>query len=68
MDSGISTLRRLGPKCCTLNQDLQQFIGVCFDGSADLDEFHDVDTPFAAFVFDDKRLRLMKPLRELVLC
>jgi hypothetical protein len=32
-----------------LNQDLQQFIGVRFDGLTNLDKFHDVDTPFAAF-------------------
>ena len=59
-DSGISTLRRLGPKCCALNQGPQQFIGVCFDDSTDLDKFHDVDAPFAAFVFGNEGLRSMK--------
>jgi hypothetical protein len=54
--------------CRPLNQDLQQFIGVCFDGLTNLDKFHDVDTPFAAFIFGDKRLRFMKSLGELVLC
>jgi hypothetical protein len=51
-----------------LNQDLQQFIGVRFDGLTNLDKFHDVDTPFAAFVFGDKRLRPTKTPGELVLC
>jgi hypothetical protein len=54
--------------CRALNQDPQQFIGVCFNGLTNLDEFDDVDTPFAAFVFGDKRLRSMKALGELVLC
>src|SRR5438309_6778688 len=31
---------------------------VCFDGLTNLDKFHDIDTPFAAFIFGDKRLRL----------
>jgi len=43
-----------------LNKDLQQFIGVCFEGLTDLDKFHDVDTPFAAFVFGNEGLRSMK--------
>ena len=51
-----------------LNQDLQQFIGVRFDGLTNLDKFHDVDPPFAAFVFGDKRLRPTKAFGELVLC
>jgi hypothetical protein len=51
-----------------LNQDLQQFIGVRFDGLTNLDKFHDVDTPFAAFVFGDEGLRSTKALGELVLC
>ena len=70
-DSGISTLRRLGPKwrlCRALNQDLQQFIGISFDGLANLDKFHDVDAPFTAFVFGDERLRSMKAIGELLLC
>src|SRR5258708_39264473 len=37
--------------CRPLNQDLQQFIRVCFNGPTNLDEFDDVDTPFATFVF-----------------
>jgi hypothetical protein len=45
-----------------LNQDLQQFIGVRFDGLTNLDKFHDVDTPFAAFVFGDEGLRSTKAL------
>lgn len=40
-----------------MNEHLQQFIGVCFDGLTNLNKFHDVDTPFAAFVFGDERLR-----------
>jgi hypothetical protein len=28
-----------------LNQDLQQFIGIRFDGLTNLDKFYDVDTP-----------------------
>ena len=51
-----------------MNQDLQQFIGVRFDGLTNLDKFHDVDTPFAAVVFGDKRLRPTKAFGELVLC
>ena len=51
-----------------LNPDLQQFIGVRFDGLTNLDKFHDVDTPFAAFVFGDEGLRSTKALGELVLC
>jgi hypothetical protein len=51
-----------------LNQDLQQFIGVGFDGLTNLDKFHDVDAPFAAFVFGDEGLRSTKALGELVLC
>jgi hypothetical protein len=51
-----------------LNKDLQQFIGVCFEGLTDIDKFHDVDTPFAAFVFGNEGLRSMKALGELVLC
>jgi hypothetical protein len=50
-----------------LNQHLQQFIGVCFDGLTNLDEFHDVDTSFAAFVFGDERLRPMEPFAQFVL-
>jgi hypothetical protein len=45
-----------------LNQDLQQFIGIRFDGLTSLDKFHDVDTPFAAFVFGDEGLRPTKAL------
>src|SRR5258705_10929960 len=50
-----------------LNQHLQQFIGVCFDGVTNLDKFHDVDTPFAAFVFGDERLRPTKAFGEFML-
>jgi PEP-CTERM motif len=41
-----------------LNQDLQQFIGVSFDGPTNLDKFYNIDAPLAAFVFGDKGLRL----------
>jgi hypothetical protein len=51
-----------------LNEHLQQLIGVCFDGLTNLDKFHHVDPPFAAFVFGDKRLRPTKAFGELVLC
>ena len=54
--------------CRALNQSLQQFIGVRFNGLTNLDKFHDVDTPFAAFVFGDEGLRSTKALGELVLC
>src|ERR1700733_6609724 len=53
--------------CRTLQQDLQQFIGIRFEGLTNLDEFQDVDTPFAAFIFGDKRLRPAKSLGEFVL-
>jgi hypothetical protein len=33
-----------------------------------IDKFHDIDTPFAAFIFGDKRLRPSETLGELVLC
>src|SRR6202011_4112367 len=61
-------LRRMHTLSRALNQDLQQFIGVRFDGLTNLDKFHDVDTPFAAFIFGDKRLRPTKTPGELVLC
>lgn len=32
----------------------QQFMGVYFNGLTNLDKFHDIDAPFAAFVFGDK--------------
>ena len=50
-----------------MNQRLQQFIGVCFDGLTNLDKFHDVDTPFSAFVFGDERLRPTKAFGEFML-
>jgi hypothetical protein len=56
----IEAFRR-GPKwrlCHALNQDLQQFIGVSFDGPTNLDKFYNIDAPLAAFVFGDKGLRL----------
>jgi hypothetical protein len=53
--------------CRTLKQDLQQFIGIRFEGLTNLDEFQDVNTPFAAFIFGDKRLRPAKSLGEFVL-
>src|SRR5258708_15998308 len=53
--------------CRPLNQDLQQFIRVCFNGPTNLDEFDDVDTPFATFVFGDKRLRPTNAFGEFTL-
>jgi hypothetical protein len=50
-----------------LDQDPQQFVGVCFDGLTNLDKFHDVDTPFAAFVFGDELLRPTKAFGEFML-
>jgi hypothetical protein len=47
-----------------VKQDLQQFIGIRLEGLTNLDEFQDVDTPFAAFIFGDKRLRPAKSLGE----
>jgi hypothetical protein len=38
-----------------------------FDGFTNLDKFHDVDPPFAAFIFGDEGLRSTKALGELVL-
>jgi hypothetical protein len=42
--------------------------GVYFDCLTNLNKFHDIDPPFAAFVFGDEGLRSTKALRELVLC
>jgi hypothetical protein len=46
-----------------LNQDLQQFIWVCFHGLTNLDKFHDVHPPFAAFVFGDEGLLAPKKVK-----
>jgi len=50
--------------CRALNQRLQQFMWVCFNGLTNLDKFHDVDAPFTAFVFRDERLRPTKTFGE----
>jgi hypothetical protein len=36
------------------------------DGAYDLDEFNDIDASFPALVFGDERLRLAKPIRQLL--
>jgi hypothetical protein len=54
--------------CCALNQYLQQFIGVLLRRPyKSRFKFHDVDAPFAAFVFGDKRLRPTKAFGEFML-
>jgi hypothetical protein len=50
-----------------LNEILQQLIGACFDCLTNLNKFHDIDPPFAAFVFGDKRLRPTKTFGEVTL-
>jgi hypothetical protein len=50
-------LTLLGPNwrlCRALNEDLQQFIWICFDRPTNLDKFYDVEAPLSAFVFGDK--------------